>query len=37
MGKGLKGVVGVGAVSERGVVVSEELILVVMTWQADAG
>ena len=37
MDKGLKGVVGVGAVGERDVVVSEELILVVITWQADLG
>ena len=29
--------VGVGAVSKRGAVVGEESILVVMTWQADAG
>ena len=37
MGKVLWGEVGVGAVGECGAVVSEELILVVMTWQADSG
>ena len=37
MDKGLKGVVWVGAVGERGAVGSEELIWVVITWQADQG